>query len=77
MYLKFLCKIYEKLLYKYLLDFLNANITMYKHQLVFREKHSTHQAINSLVEKITESWDTRDIVISVFLDLKKAFDSFT
>ena len=38
-------------------------------------KHSTQQAINSLVEKITESWDTGDIVIGVFLDLKKAFDT--
>ena len=47
--------IYEKLLYKYLLDFLDANTTMYKHQFGFREKHSTQQAINSLVEKITES----------------------
>ena len=73
--LSFFAKIYEKLLYKYLLDFLDANTTMYKHQFGFREKHSTQQAINFLVEKITESWDTGDIVIGVFLDLKKAFDT--
>ena len=48
---------------------------MYKYQFGFREKHSTQQAIISLVEKITESWDTGDIVIGVFLDLKKAFDT--
>ena len=59
--LSFFAKKYEKLLYKYLLDFLDANTTMYKHQFGFREKHSTQQAINSLVEKITESWDTGDI----------------
>ena len=73
--LSFFAKIYEKLLYKYLLDFLDANTTMYKHQFGFREKHSTQQAINSLVEKITESGDTGDIVIGVFLDLKKAVDT--
>ena len=52
---------------KYILDFLDANRTIYKHQFGFREKHSTQQAITSLVEKITESWDTGD--------LKKAFDT--
>ena len=35
---------------------------MYKYQFGVREKHSTQQAIISLVEKITESWDTGDIV---------------
>ena len=46
---------------------------MYKHQFGFRVKHSTQRAINSLVEKITRSCDTGDIVIGVFLDLKKTF----
>ena len=73
--LSFFAKIYEQLLYKYLFDFFYANTTMYKHQFGFREKHSTHQEIISLVEKITESWDTGDIVIGVFLDLKRAFDT--
>ena len=42
---------------------------------MFREKHSTQQAITSLVEKVTESWDTGDMVIGVFHDLKKAFNT--
>ena len=41
----------------------------------FREKHSTQQVIISIVKKITKSWDTGDIVIGVFLDLKRAFDT--
>ena len=49
--------------------------SMYTYQFGFREKHSTQQAITSLDEKITESWDTGDIVIGVFLDLEKAFDT--
>ena len=48
---------------------------MYKYQFGFREKPSTQQAIISLVDKITESWDTGNIVIGVFLNLKKAFDT--
>ena len=43
----FFAKIYEKLLYKYILDFLDANRTIYKHQFGFREKHSTQQTITS------------------------------
>ena len=68
-------KTFEKLLYKYLINFLNINDTIYKNQFGFREKHSTQQAIISLVEKIADSWDSDDIVIGVFLDLKKAFDT--
>ena len=33
------------------------------------------QAIITLVDKITTSLDKGDIIISVFLDLKKAFDT--
>ena len=73
--LSFFAKVFEKLLYKYLLDFLDSNNVLYKHQFGFREKHCTQQAIVSLVEKITQSWDTDDIVIGVFIDLKKAFDT--
>ena len=66
---------FEKLLYKYLINFFNINDIIYKNQFGFREKHSTQQAIISLVEKITDSWDSDDIVIGVFLDRKKAFDT--
>ena len=48
---------------------------MYEHQFGFREKHLTQQAINCLVEKIADSWDTGDMAIGVFLDLKRAFDT--
>ena len=48
---------------------------MYKHQFGFREKHPTQQAIITLVEKITNAWESGDIAIGIFLDLKKAFDT--
>ena len=73
--LSFFSKIFEKLLYKGLLNFLDANDIIYKHQFGFRERHSTQQAIITLVEKITGAWDSDDMVIVVFLDLKKAFDT--
>ena len=73
--LTFFAKVFEKLLYKYLLDFFDANHLFYRHQFGFREKHSTQQAIISLVEKITAAWEAGDIAIGVFLDFKKAFDT--
>ena len=47
----------------------------FPNQFGFRPKHSTQHAVISLVNNITNSLDTRDIVIGVFLDLKKAFDT--
>ena len=47
---------------------------LYAHQFGFRRGHSTQQAIISLIDKITKAINTNDIVISVFINLKKAFD---
>ena len=42
---------------------------------VFLKKHSIQHAIITHVDKITKILDSGDIVIGVFLDLKKAFDT--
>ena len=42
--------------------------------LCVRQKHSTQQALITLVDRITNSLDKGDIVISIFHNLKKAFD---
>ena len=55
--------------------FMDSNCSIYKYQLGFRQRHSTQQAITTLVEKSTFSLDHGDLVIGVFLDLKKAFDT--
>ena len=54
---------------------MDSNCSIYKYQFGFRQRHSTQQAIITLVEKITSSLDDGDLVIGVFLDLKKAFDT--
>ena len=65
-------KIFEKIIYNHVTDFIDSNQIIYKYQFGFRQGHSTQQAIISLVEKITRSLDSRDIVIGIFLDLKKS-----
>ena len=50
--LSFFAKVFEILLYKYFTD---INDILYKHKFGFRDKHSTQQAIITLVKQITES----------------------
>ena len=39
------------------------------------DRHSTQQAIITLFDNITKSLDNGNITISIFIDLKKAFDT--
>ena len=73
--LSFFSKIFEKLMYNIVNNFLYKNEVIYKYQFGFRKIHSTQHAIITLVDRITSSLDSGDLVIGVFLDLKKAFDT--
>ena len=56
-------------------DFLCENEILYDYQFGFRSKHSTQQALITLVDRVTKSLDRGNIIISLFIDLKKAFDT--
>ena len=73
--LSFFSKIFEKTMYNYISNFMDKHNLICKHQFGFRSKHSTQHAVISLVNNITNSLDSSNIVIGVFLDLKKAFDT--
>ena len=73
--LPFFSKIFEKLVSNYLIDFIDNHSILYNKQFGFRKFHSTSHAIITLVEKISKALDTGKIVVGVFLDLKKAFDT--
>ena len=62
-------------MYKHLINFVDKNDILYKYQFGFRRQHSTNYAITSFVEKITNALDKGNVVVSCFLDLKKAFDT--
>ena len=53
-------------MYDNVFNFMYEKELTYKYQFGFRQKHSTHQAITSLVDKITKSLDSGVIVIGVF-----------
>ena len=73
--LTFFAKVFEKIVYNKLLNFISDNNIFYDHQYGFRKGRSTQQAIITLVDKITKSQDIGDIVITLLIDLKKAFDT--
>ena len=73
--LTFFSKIFEKVLYTCVTNFMDAHEIISKQQFGFRKGHSTQQAVISLVNNITHSLDSGNIIVGVFIDLKKAFDT--
>ena len=62
-------------MYNIVNNFLYKNYVIYKYQFGFRKMHSTQHAIITLVDLITSSLDSGELVIGVFLDFKNAFDT--
>ena len=73
--LSFFSKFFEKIVYNLVFDFLSDNEILYDYRFGFRSKHSTQQALITLVDRVTKSLDRSNIVVSLFIDLKKAFDT--
>ena len=62
-------------MYNTIAKFLETKRTIHDCQFGFRTNHSTQHAIITLVDKITKSVDSGDIVINLFVDFRKAFDT--
>ena len=72
-------KILEKVIAKKLIAFLEKTDQFYKHQYGFRPGHSTTHPVLQLVNQIAEENDkaTKNLTITTFLDLSKAFDTIS
>ena len=68
-------KIFEKIIFKQLSTYLNEQKLLYDIQYGFRDGHSTELASIELIDRITLDLDKGKILISIFLDLSKAFDT--
>ena len=68
-------KIFEKVVFAQIYNYLNSNNLLYKHQYGFRKHHSTELAAIELTDKIFDNLDKKKIPLAVFIDLSKAFDT--
>ena len=68
-------KIFEKIMFKRVVDFLNKNKCLYKKQFGFRQKHSTVHALLDLTEEIRMALDRNEFAAGIFLDFSRAFDT--
>ena len=70
-----LSKVFRRLTYNSLLNFLNKLSIIYEHQFGFWKKHSTHVALLSSIDRLTHVIEDGEYVIGVFLGFSNAFDT--
>ena len=68
-------KILEKIIHGALVSFLNQNDILHSLQFGFRKLHSTYMPIVHMYNEVTKHLENNEIACSLFLDLKKAFDT--
>ena len=68
-------KIFEKVIAKRLIEYLEKNKFLSPYQHGFRANHSTETAITQFTEYIYKHLEEKHHVVGIFIDLSKAFDS--
>ena len=66
-------KVFEKVAYAQLCDYLENNSILHKQEYGFRAKKSTTQAILHFLQYLYRHIDSGNFVFSLFLDFRKAF----
>lgn len=68
-------KVLEHIAKEQLVYFLNENNLLIKEQSGFRENHSCESALNLVVADWTSKLEDKKIMVAVFIDLKRAFET--
>jgi len=68
-------KIFEKIVYIRVSNFLNKNKLLTNLQYGFRKNASTELAVSAMCESFLENLDKGETTCAVFLDLSKGFDT--
>ena len=68
-------KIFERIMYKRLVSFLEKHNILYEFQFGFRSGYGTNLALITLIDKIVNSLERGNVVLGLFLDFSKAFDT--
>ena len=70
-----LSKIFEQIIYRQLLQYFNTNMLISPEQNGFRSEHSTTHTLFKYIDYISTKLNAGYDVISLYLDLSKAFDT--
>ena len=70
-----LSKVFEKVMYSRLLSFIGKQNLLFQYQFGFRQMHSSYMALMIMMDKITAAMGRGDLVVGVFCDFSKAFDT--
>ena len=70
-----IAQIFEKLVCKQIVNYLEKHEILYEFQFGFRKGHSTAQAIAEITDNLRKAIDNNQYSCGVFLDLSKAFDT--
>ena len=68
-------KLLEKIVYKRVYNFFEKNNILHKFQFGFRKNHSTSLALLDVIDSCYKNLDVNNIVVGIFCDLQKAFDT--
>ena len=68
-------RLFEKLLYRRIIKFMDKNDILYDLKYGLSNKHSTQHSILDIVNTIHSNIDNRKYSCGNFIDLKKAFDT--
>ena len=68
-------KIYERVMYNRLINFFEKNNTLFDNQFGFRKNYNTSLALSYLINTIIKAHEQQDVVLGLFLDYSKAFDT--
>ena len=70
-----LSKVLEKVVYLKTVEHLGENHVLYHRQYGFRKNHSTIDAVTNFSAEVLSAFEENKFVVTVFIDLKKAFDT--
>ena len=68
-------KVFEKLIYNQLYNFLEKYSILYKYQFGLRKGYSTEEAILEPTDSLKKAMDKKLVTFGLFLDFSKAFDT--
>ena len=68
-------KVFEKVMYNRLIDFLETFAILNNSQFGFRKMHSTYVALMTFMNRLISSIENDEYILGIFLDFSKAFDT--